>query len=721
MKHDILHQQLIRTTNDREVVTTHNLPGLYEALAADEVVGFPALRPHQRLAWHAFLAQLGTMAVHRAGLAEPPADAGTWLEILEALTAEHPDHEPWHLIVEDPAKPAFMQPPPHELADEYRKFVPTPDGIDYLVASKNHDLKQNIAIHAAPDDWIFALVSVQTASGFNGSGRYGSVRMNTGFGSRAPVGLVPEGCAAGGRVFHDMTQMLAHRETNRVRGNPKRRRSGGLMLLWLEPLDGASQHKLDDLDPYFIEAARRIRLRAGADGTTSAAQANRKSASVDAKANLGNVGDHWTPIAKPDGKAFSVPAGGWKYRSLIRLIGNDSEIELPASMLLKNTGAVKRWRLVARGTAKTQGGTEGYHEREDITLDARVVSMLTSERTRLRVHQTAVALDNAVTKTRARVRLALATAAASGKSGNDLQSQHWTAATRASAPFETAMEREFFPMLEALLLGPAPPPETPPVIPDDVFTTIDAIAEPVVATGIDRLAPSGWRRDKAKANALRSWRRRPRPDTVAARDGTQEKAADSERAAAAAGGPADNGDAAAETGKSKTGTENRIDAAAKRLQRGIQNLRGTELAAVNRIRLGGAERDARLIDGHPVIAKLIKEHGDDLPTAEPAAWAALAQAMAAGCRHAAKQDRRAAAGRPLGAALQLARISERTFNQLIRSRGERRLVETVRACRRMRAMKTPPPAAGDLCRFMLTEDAATDARIGETYYSELKA
>ena len=51
------------------------------------------------------------MAMHRAGLAEPPRDAEEWLRIIRALTADYPDGEPWHLVVEDITKPAFMQPP----------------------------------------------------------------------------------------------------------------------------------------------------------------------------------------------------------------------------------------------------------------------------------------------------------------------------------------------------------------------------------------------------------------------------------------------------------------------------------------------------------------------------------------------------------------------------------------------------------------------------------
>ena len=47
--------------------TRMSLPETYAALMRDEVGSFPALRPHQRHAWHAFTVQLGAMALHRAG------------------------------------------------------------------------------------------------------------------------------------------------------------------------------------------------------------------------------------------------------------------------------------------------------------------------------------------------------------------------------------------------------------------------------------------------------------------------------------------------------------------------------------------------------------------------------------------------------------------------------------------------------------------------------
>ena len=184
---NILSEHVIRVYTADGLHET-SLPQVYAALVADEVGAFPALRPHQRHAWHAFLVQLGAMAMHRAGVNEPPADAERWAELIRGLTPDFPD-EPWQLVVDDITKPAFMQPPASspDLEKDYKNVVATPDELDMLVTSKNHDLKAAAAAQAGAEDWIFALIDLQTMEGFGGAGNYGISRMNGGLGSRASV------------------------------------------------------------------------------------------------------------------------------------------------------------------------------------------------------------------------------------------------------------------------------------------------------------------------------------------------------------------------------------------------------------------------------------------------------------------------------------------------------------------------------------------------------
>ena len=112
----------------------------------------------------------------RVGLSEPPDAAGGWLRIIRTLTeSAYPDDEPWQLVVDDITKPAFMQPPASskERENDYKNQVSTPDELDMLVTSKNHDLKSEVATQAGVDDWIFALITLQTMEGFSGQGNYG--------------------------------------------------------------------------------------------------------------------------------------------------------------------------------------------------------------------------------------------------------------------------------------------------------------------------------------------------------------------------------------------------------------------------------------------------------------------------------------------------------------------------------------------------------------------
>ena len=90
---NILTEPLIQTRT-AQGVSILSLPEVYSALMADDVDAFPALRPHQRHAWHAFLVQLGAMAMHRAGVKAPPRDPRQWTALIRGLTPDHPDDAP---------------------------------------------------------------------------------------------------------------------------------------------------------------------------------------------------------------------------------------------------------------------------------------------------------------------------------------------------------------------------------------------------------------------------------------------------------------------------------------------------------------------------------------------------------------------------------------------------------------------------------------------------
>ena len=68
---NLLTEPLIRIDTSRRGRIDASLPEVYAALMADEVEAFLALRPHQHHAWHAFLVQLGAMAMHCDGWTPP--------------------------------------------------------------------------------------------------------------------------------------------------------------------------------------------------------------------------------------------------------------------------------------------------------------------------------------------------------------------------------------------------------------------------------------------------------------------------------------------------------------------------------------------------------------------------------------------------------------------------------------------------------------------------
>ena len=236
---NILTEPLIRYKRDDGAVNTASLPEVYAALMQDEVTSFPGLRPHQRHAWHAFLVQLGAMALHRAGVSEPPTDAEVWRNLIRFMTPAFPDDEPWQLVVDDITKPAFLQPPTaiptckkcDSGMDCDKHLIGTPDKLDIISTSKNHDIKTGVFDNTGPNYWIFALVNLQTMGGQIGNGHYPISRMQSGWNSRTAFTLTPS--LRWGRHFaRDITALLGVDFTDwPMRWN-------GISVLWTERWDG---------------------------------------------------------------------------------------------------------------------------------------------------------------------------------------------------------------------------------------------------------------------------------------------------------------------------------------------------------------------------------------------------------------------------------------------------------------------------------------------------
>ena len=326
---------------------------------------FPALRPHQRHAWHAFLVQLGVIALERAGVEAErmPHDGGEWRDLLRGLTPDHSGDEPWRLVVDDIMAPAFMQPPAPSAdgEDGYRQRTDTPDDIDILVASRHHSIKAGVARQAAPDDWLFALLTLQTMGGVGGRGLYGVARMNRGHSSRPAFSLVPAGADFGACVRRDIIALSGQSAALRE-GSPF---SGDVALLWIDPWGDAKSEALPPgrVHALAIEICRRIRLRVNDGGGLFAIRASSKAPRIAAADLRGLTGDPWTPVSVD--KALTVSLGAaFQYDHISALLGS-GDWRLP--LLCRPTPDEARsgapMHLVARAVVRGQGRTDGYRER----------------------------------------------------------------------------------------------------------------------------------------------------------------------------------------------------------------------------------------------------------------------------------------------------------------------------------------------------------------------
>lgn len=333
------------------------LPGVLAALARDEVEGFPGLLAHQRHGWFLFLAQLGAIALHRAGLDRAPEDEAAWRSLLLALTEG--ELGPWRLIVPDLGRPAFLQPPIGKGSlDGYALLATEPDGIDVLVTAKAHDVKPWRIGAAEPHHWLYALLTLQTMQGYSGKMNYGIARMNGGFASRPLVELTAS--RRWGQRFRRALRIARESRQTILEQHPDYYH-GDVALLWLQDWSTECSLSLRDLDPFFIEICRRVRLVQGPDGRIQAWGRNSDVPRVAAKDALGNLGDPWIPVSN-DGKALTVGAGGFGYELVVKLLDDGSYQTTPSLRVLPADPSEGLWLHLAV-LVRGQGETQGLHER----------------------------------------------------------------------------------------------------------------------------------------------------------------------------------------------------------------------------------------------------------------------------------------------------------------------------------------------------------------------
>jgi CRISPR system Cascade subunit CasA len=334
------------------------LPELFIAMMQDQVRDFPTLRPHQRHPWHAFLVQLAAIALHRSGCSSPFTTAHEWQTSLLALTPDNPDGAAW-CLVSPVDRPAFMQAPePSGSIDSWKKCLVASDQLDMLVTSKNHDLKAARMLLGTPEEWIYALISLQTQEGFLGVGNYGISRMNGGFASRCAVGIHPNG-KWGVRWQRDLAAVMRVRSAlvdfhgfMNVQGHA---------LVWTIPWSGDDSLSFASLDPWYIEICRRVRLLGSTKGLRAVVTGSRASR-IAAKELNGITGDPWLPVDGVEAKALTIGGRGFDYKLAAELLLGQ-KFTKPIAQIWMTSDDMEGTYLIAQGVARGQGKTEGFHER----------------------------------------------------------------------------------------------------------------------------------------------------------------------------------------------------------------------------------------------------------------------------------------------------------------------------------------------------------------------
>ena len=444
LQYSLLTDPLIRYRRVADGGTVHaSLPQLLAALAADEVRDYPALRAHQRHPWHAFLVQLAAIALHQADQATPFATPAEWQAALLALTPDDADGAAWCLVT-PPGRPAFMQAPVvGGSVDGWKSQAFAADAIDMLVTSKNHDIKASRARQSQPEDWLYALLSLQTQEGYGGATNYGISRMNSGSGSRSGIGVAAVG-QHGLRWARDCAALLVQRALTAERNELKS--AGGLALVWLRPWDGIASLSITALDPFYIEICRRIRLQGHGNAITAIGTGS-KVARIAAKELKGLTGDAWTPLNIEGGKALTITGNGFDYKLVSELLFSGKYQPSIAHREGLSTAGSKLV-FIAQGIARGESKTEGYHERR-VPISPKARSLLANNQkeplARLSVQRIAV-----IGEVRKLLWLALAVLFSNGRSGDNSDATKAKATTFA-APFERAEDARFFDDLNAEL------------------------------------------------------------------------------------------------------------------------------------------------------------------------------------------------------------------------------------------------------------------------------
>jgi CRISPR system Cascade subunit CasA len=195
-------------------------------------------------------------------------------------------------------------------------------------------------------------------SGFFGQGNYGTPRMNGGFGSRPRV-RIEYGIRMGQSFRDDIARLLPAR--SKLLSGAWRYRQDGVLLTWIVPWNLKDSLTTAELDPFFIETSRAVRILPGGSAGLCAVGAASNAQRISAKDMNGLMGDPWIPVNLRKTAALTVGKRGFTPELLADLIF-ERDFTLQAMQLPVPEKESQCCSFHASVLARGQGTTDGFHD-----------------------------------------------------------------------------------------------------------------------------------------------------------------------------------------------------------------------------------------------------------------------------------------------------------------------------------------------------------------------
>jgi CRISPR system Cascade subunit CasA len=303
-----------------------SLPWILHALEDGKRLQFNHLRPHQEHTWHLFLVRTAAML--------GPTD--NWNERLQA------EGDIWD-IYPKPGECGFFQPAGH-----------TEDGYERVSYVEQKDTsKVNGASHRSKthspsslDYWVYALISAQTSSRYDGARHRPSLRTSSGYGDRPYVSKVS------GRSWADRFKSDVDLARS-IHGGRE-----GIRFLWTEAFQG-KEIAFEDCHPLVVDSSRKYRMKNNNLYFKSSWDWPLIEESTDLDADLE---DPWLPIKMKSeklGNTRGTKSSGFTY-DVVRdyLVGERTHVPSLQEQKFKED-----CYFIAQTIAGDQGGSSGVHHR----------------------------------------------------------------------------------------------------------------------------------------------------------------------------------------------------------------------------------------------------------------------------------------------------------------------------------------------------------------------